>query len=671
MWPQFVNPFPGPQLVLWIVLAAIPPLVVLLYFLKLRRRDVEVPSTYLWYKSIEDLHVNTIWQRLRRNLLLFLQLLLLALVTLALVRPHWRGRQLPGERFVFLLDASASMQATDVGPSRFDEARRRIGEMIDQLPADSAAMLISFSDAARVEQPFTRDRRLLRRALQNVRATDRRTSLVEALRVAAGLAHSPRGGAPASAGPEAGALPGSAAPTELYIVSDGRFEPVSQFRLGSLRPRFVAVGNPQARNVAIAALNVRRKQGRFDQWEAFARLDNHASEAADASLELWLDDRLLDADRLSIPPGESRGVAFDLGQVESGVLRLKNTVADDLMIDNEARLVLQPPRPARVLLVTPGNEPLELALTTRSIARLAQLTIEPPAALKTPKLRQAVESGAFDLVVFDRCQGERMPAANTLWIGAVPSEGGWGAKPSVALPQVIDVETAHPLIQWLDLGDVDILDATPLAPPPGATVLVDSGAGPLMAIAPRERFEDAVLGFRLIDEPTDGGTGKYIGTNWPIRASFPVFVLNVIEYLGGARRLGQSEAIGPGGTVSLDASAPNAKLTLRYPSGKSIAVEADNLGKLGISDTGEVGVYEVRESSARVGRFAVNLFDVQESRIAPDPAAGNWTVQVGHAEVAAQADWQTTRREAWKLLLILGLLVLLLEWYIYSRRVSL
>ena len=75
----------------WVILAAVPPAIVALYFLKLRRRPLEVPSTYLWHKSMEDLHVNTIWQRLRRNLLLLLQLLLLLLADTALLRPHWRA----------------------------------------------------------------------------------------------------------------------------------------------------------------------------------------------------------------------------------------------------------------------------------------------------------------------------------------------------------------------------------------------------------------------------------------------------------------------------------------------------------------------------------------------------------------------------------------------------
>ncbi len=75
----------------WALLAAVPIGIVLLYFLKLRREPVEVPSTYLWSRTIEDLHVNSLLQRLRRSLLLFLQLLAVALAAIALFRPGVRG----------------------------------------------------------------------------------------------------------------------------------------------------------------------------------------------------------------------------------------------------------------------------------------------------------------------------------------------------------------------------------------------------------------------------------------------------------------------------------------------------------------------------------------------------------------------------------------------------
>src|SRR5262249_60804229 len=87
----------------WGLLGLVPPAIIALYFLKLKRQPLEVPSTYLWSKTIEDLHVNSLWQRLRQSLLLFLQLLVVSLIALTLLRPGWSGTKLHGKRFVFLI----------------------------------------------------------------------------------------------------------------------------------------------------------------------------------------------------------------------------------------------------------------------------------------------------------------------------------------------------------------------------------------------------------------------------------------------------------------------------------------------------------------------------------------------------------------------------------------
>ena len=64
-------------------LVAIP--IILLYILRLRRRETVVSSNFLWQQILRDNEANTPWQRLRRNILLLLQLIILALLVLALM----------------------------------------------------------------------------------------------------------------------------------------------------------------------------------------------------------------------------------------------------------------------------------------------------------------------------------------------------------------------------------------------------------------------------------------------------------------------------------------------------------------------------------------------------------------------------------------------------------
>ncbi len=174
----------------WALLLAIPPAIIALYLLKLRRRPLEVPSTLLWHKSIEDLHVNSPWQRIRRSLLLFLQLLIVAFFVIALLRPGWHSSEIVGERSIFLIDNSASMNATDVLPSRLREAEHRAITLINEMQSGNRAMVISFADTARIEQGFTESRAELRQAVQNIRPTNRPTNIADALRVASGSANS-------------------------------------------------------------------------------------------------------------------------------------------------------------------------------------------------------------------------------------------------------------------------------------------------------------------------------------------------------------------------------------------------------------------------------------------------------------------------------------------------
>ncbi len=659
MFPELVNPFSWWQ---WAVLAAVPPAIVALYFLKLKRRPVEVPSTYLWHKSIEDLHVNSIWQRLRRNLLLFLQLLVLLLVILALLRPGWRSEKLPGKRFIFLVDNSASMQATDEKPSRLEAAKREAEKLVEKMEPGDVAMVVSFNQTAKIEQMFTDSRRRLARALAGIKPSAGATSLLEALKVASGLANPGRSGTDPTDYQVAEPMPAT-----LYIFSDGKFPDVADFALGYLDPVYRPIGSPEAGNVGIVAMSVRRHESRPELLQVFARLQNFGHQPAVVDAELFWNDRQINVDRFEIPPEAAQTLVHDLGNVEPGMLRLRLATGDDLPLDDEAWVAVNVPRRAKVLLVTRGNEYLEKELGTASNQEIAAMEVRPPAFLAGEGYGRQAAIGAYDLVIYDRCRPKEMPQANTLFLGEIPPLAGWKRHAEVAAPQIFDTDPSHPLLQWIDMRNVLVADATPLDVPPGGKVLLDSHRGPLFVVAPREGFEDAVLGFVLVDlrRGPDGSERRYVGTDWPIRVSFPIFVRNVLEHLGGAGPGGDERSVHPGEQVAVESPAPGKPLVVRKPSGATVELREANLGRFSFTDTSELGVYEAAIEGKPVQRFAVNLFQPIESDVRTRAE-----IKIGRVPVQGQATAGASRRETWKVLLLGGLIVLVLEWYIYSRRVS-
>ena len=83
-------------------------------------------------------------------------------------------------------------------------------------------------------------------------------------------------------------------------------------------------------------------------------------------------------------------------------MHLQAETGDQLAVDDEAWTVVNPPRRARVLLITPKNERLEQVLTTKAASEVAEVRVESPDFLKSKTYQDQVELGVWDLVIYDR-----------------------------------------------------------------------------------------------------------------------------------------------------------------------------------------------------------------------------------------------------------------------------
>jgi hypothetical protein len=694
---QFSTPLGGLE---WGVLAGIPVAIIALYFLKLRRRPVQVPSTLLWRRSLEDLHVNSLFQRLRRNLLLFLQLLVVCLAMLALTGPRIKGTSQPGQRFVLAIDNSASMSASDVAPSRLARAKQEARTVVEGMDRDDLAMVIAFSDRAKVVSNYSGDKRLLLRRIDAIEPSQCPTSLREALQVAAGLANPSK---QIGEGVEASKV----MTPKLKIYTDGGFPDVEGFSLGNLEPEVIVIGppvppysdpggpaakdkprdkakvKPPSDNVAILALQTRRNEEKAELYQVFGRVHNYRGESVttEAQLLRHAADQpgkaatLIDAIALTIPPQSDHAFKFDLPDTGLTELEVRLTVDDALALDNQAFAVVGNPRKAQVLVVTPGNRYLVDTLETPTARERADVSIVSPEEVKKDPYAREVRIGRYDLVVYDRYRPEAPPEANALYFGVLPPGPAYAKTHPIEEPLILDWDVAHPLMQFIrDLPTVAILKAIGVEPPPGSTTLIESSKGPLAFVAPREGYSDTVVTFALME-------GENFNTNWYRNISFPLFLFNALEVLGNARESVGDEIHLPGQPVTLRADTPVDKVTVTSASGAATqTLKRTPQGTFVDHDTAKTGLYHARWEPDGLLPFTVNLFDARESDIAPRGVvpegtppgqAESYRIKIGYNPVAGTQHSQVSRKDWWRPLAAAALLVVLIEWYIYNRRVYL
>ncbi len=632
------------------------PTLVLMYFLKLRRTEVNVSSTLLWKRAVQDLRVNAPFQRLRRNLLLLLQLLALLAALVALARPAIMLRPGSAKRYVLLIDRSASMNAREGAATRLELAKTEARKIVDTLrsrtslalqDASDQAMVIAFADRAKVMSNFTSSKAQLARAIDAIEPTDGGSSLAEAVTVARAFAQ------PADA-PEAGA--GAA---ELDLFSDGRIGDLPQILVNPDEVFFHSIGQATD-NVALVAMEARRSYRQADEVTVFATLANYGDRPVSCDVQLTVDADVRAVRRAEVP-GRSRGersapgrvsVTFNLRHGGAGVVGLQQLRRDALASDDAAWAVLPPPKRLRVLLVSSGNFPLQSALQA---CPLRELKVLSPGEFDALDHADLSARQPYDVIVLDAHAPEKLPRCRYVVFGRPPKLSG--AEPAGPLgPEVlVDWRGRHPVLHHLNLSNLLVAKAIKLKLPRDAVVLAEFGASPAMGLLSRGGSVFLLVGFDVMQ------------TNWPFEPSFVMFCYNAVHFLGMEMAQQQQRSLKPGQTIVVRARPSDRSLQLTGPHGLQADVPCDATGTARFAATRRAGLYTLEVPGRAPERFAVNLLDAPESDIAPVHE-----VNVSGQKVSAES--KAVRRsseELWPLLVLAVLALACVEWLVYNLKLRL
>ena len=599
------------------------PVVIVFYLLKRKRVVKLVSSTLLWQKFLAETQASAPFQKLRRNWLLLLQILLLLLAVLALTRPYFATKAKSSELRVLILDGSASMQSTDESPSRFEKARQEALTWVDSLREGDKMVVLQVAANTEVKQSETSDKSALRRAILSCAAVDSPTRLAPALKMAESLVRDR----------------GKESNPEIHLFSDGAVPDLNEFDNKALPLIYHRVGRG-ANNLGITALDVKANPEDASQRAVYVNVANFSTNELQTDLELRLDGQLLATRPLKIAAGEVSPQLFLASQTRDGVFTVHSTLQDDLAADNEASIVSLLPHPVKVLLVTRGNRFLERALRA---APNVQLTVAG---------ELATDAAEYDFIVLDDVLPAIWPKGNVLAIH-VANTNWFESISQIEAPPIVDWRATHPVLRYVGFDNVQVAKSLMVKTPSWGVSLVDSPQAPLIVAGELGRQRILWVGFDTLE------------STWPYRISYPIFVANAVEWLNPATERNSQLLVRAGDPFRLSLPQPvtNAQITLPNGTIQKMKVDA-KANEIVFGDTLRQGVYHLKTGTNET-TFCVALLDAAESNIKPRDE-----LQFGKYSKVSATTLHRANMELWRSIAGLALLVLLFEWWYYHRRTA-
>jgi hypothetical protein len=603
-------------------LAVLLPIIIAMYLLKLRRSDQEVSSLYLWQRMVQDIEANAPWQKLKSNLLLFLQLLIVAALILALARPFTWGEGSTGDLLIVVIDSSASMQATDLSANRLAAAREEARRLLDGISPSTRVIIIEAGERAELRLAGSLDRAAMNQAINQIQAGIGQADLTTALELAAA----------AAAGRQE---------ADIVVFTDGG-TPVNGVTSRYGRIRFVILAQDDD-NQAIDLLTLETQPG--GDFTAFVRVINYASQPVTRRLTLSAEGHLINAFDLELEAGQAESVVVE--GITTNWVEARLAGEDGLPLDDNAWAVGGNQRPLQITLVSEGNLFLEAALSLMpgvEFWRAAPRDYDPETEGDTP----------VDLTIFDGFVPPVLPQSAVLFIGPTNSTEYFEVGPFIDQPQPRVVDPDHAVMRYVDINQVEILDSASLSLPPRGRVLISGdgqgGSTPLVAVIEQDQVRAGVVAFDLRR------------SDLPLHTAFPILLVNLITWLTPRTSGGLPSQVEAGQVVTYAPPSETERVTLVRPDGSRAGLDIVD-GQVRIEDITQMGLYRLETDTGQVDYFAVNLFAPEESNIQP----GSLETETAGAAESSSPDSERSRLEWWPWFAGAALVVLILEWLVYQR----
>lgn len=618
--------------------------------LKPKPKHVKIPTIMFILRIEKTKRFSSFFKRFIRDPLLIVQILIFLFLILSIAGIYLLlpVEVNPKSDIVFIMDGSASMQSTDILPSRFQKSKEVAINFLDSLNPESKISII-FAENIPILLLRNSDKETARKILEKLNPSDVESNLQDAIIFTTDLLSDSK-----------------FSEKKIFVFSD--FSNVGDVKLAKgislskgIDVKFVKIfKDDDGKNFGITSINAKRFLAEKEKFYLTFNVKNFNSENENVKAEIFLDNNLLSTIIKEISPEGEELFHFN-GKISPNehelIIKISTQTEDNLNLDNNAYFILPEVKQYKILLITNGDSYLRYALESNPDF---SLTVANPPVI--PKLDEfdTIILGEFDnelilpgtfkeiLDYVKNSKGNLIILASDS-LGKIENENLNELLPLkiedlVTALSKVKVERQSEILKDVILENLVLKKYLKAIEKNGTIVIATSKASPLLAVTNFGGEWEKKVSFIGINPNPEW-------SNFYLSSSFPIFFSNLIKWINKEEGL-ESKNLKSGEYVLI-----RKDINITTPSKRKF------LAKELIFD--EVGIYNVALGKDKEEKISVNLENEKESNIKNslsletinDPENFNIKKEFGLEE-----------NFLWKYLLFIAIIFLFIETILYKRR---
>ncbi len=581
---------------LWplIFIAAIP-VIIILYLLKPKGKDEEIPSNILWERLFRNTQSKTFFEKFVHNILMYIQIVIMLLLIFALMAPFIKTNGKKGQNVILLLDASGSMQHKGKdNVERFDVAVDRAISIVEENEGASFT-IIKVTDKSSMLLSNCSDRSLIKKTLNSMECTDLTVDVEDAISVVKNIYESKEE---------------EKKPRVVVLTDD-------EGLAGEFGEKFdadVYSCGETAQNISIDYLSIAKKDGKRS---AVISVTNYGESKASFDAAIYdSEGNITSMSTNSVEAGKSSLVIFDevpdsinYYKAELSDIEFEGGEADSLDKDNETYYINSEEEKISAALVSSGNTFIEKAFTAITGEKVTRVEND-----------SNLSKDEYSFVIYDSSYN---PVYNNL--NRLVFHGKEGKKEE--LKNCVVSFTEGKLTNGIGTFSIGVNSVISYDLPDWAIGCIKANDSIVGYYGEHDGIKEIVLGFDIRE------------SDFALSAEYPMFMANCINYLGGSGILAENY-LKAGENVLLN------------PTADKLTFSADN--------TDNSGICSVERGEDK--EYYYVKFHIDEESDGKKMCAGY--------KSAGDNSLISVKKSIRNLLLIIALILLLLEGFIFVRQMN-